>query len=39
VPHDLKLGATDGHTTQVIAGDIAVGDSVVIDVKAPQGKE
>lgn len=38
-PHDLKLGATDGHVTQVVKGDIAAGDEVVTDVKAPQGKE
>ena len=35
----LKLGATDGHVTQVVKGDIAAGDEVVTDVKAPQGKE
>jgi HlyD family secretion protein len=38
-PHDLKLGATDGHVTQVVKGDLAVGDAVVTDVKTPQGKE
>jgi len=37
--HDLKLGPTDGHLTQVVNGDIAAGDQVVTDVKAPQGKE
>ncbi|HEX3652093.1 MAG TPA: efflux RND transporter periplasmic adaptor subunit [Rhizomicrobium sp.] len=38
-PHDLKLGATDGHVTQIVKGDLAAGDQVVTDVKAPQGKE
>ena len=38
-PHDLKLGATDGHVTQVVKGDLAAGDAVVTDVKSPQGKE
>jgi HlyD family secretion protein len=38
-PHDLKLGATDGHVTQVVKGDITAGDEVVTDVKTPQGKE
>ena len=38
-PHDLKLGATDGHVTQMVKGDLVAGDQVVTDVKAPQGKE
>jgi HlyD family secretion protein len=38
-PHDLRLGATDGHLTQVVKGDLAAGDQVVTDVKSPQGKE
>lgn len=38
-PHDLKLGATDGHVTQVVKGDLAAGEAVVTDVKTPQGKE
>jgi HlyD family secretion protein len=38
-PHDLKLGATDGHVTQVVKGDLTVGDAVITDVKTPQGKE
>jgi HlyD family secretion protein len=38
-PHDLKLGATDGHFTQVVTGDVTAGDQVVTDVKTPQGKE
>ena len=33
-PHDLKLGGTDGHSTQVIKGDIKPGDSVITDSKA-----
>jgi HlyD family secretion protein len=37
VPHDLKLGASDGRMTQVRRGDIAIGDSVVTDVKATTG--
>jgi HlyD family secretion protein len=37
VPHDLKLGASDGRMTQVRHGDIAVGDQVVTDVKAAAG--
>jgi HlyD family secretion protein len=37
VPHDLKLGASDGRMTQVRRGDIAVGDQVVTDVKAATG--
>jgi HlyD family secretion protein len=37
VPHDLKLGASDGRMTQVRRGDIAVGDEVVTDVKAATG--
>jgi HlyD family secretion protein len=38
-PHDLKLGATDGHVTQIVKGDLAAGDQVVTDTKSPQGKE
>ena len=30
---DLKLGASDGHQTQVLSGDIAPGDPVVTDLK------
>lgn len=33
--HDLKLGSTDGHFTQVLKGDIKPGDSVIIDAKMP----
>ena len=38
-PHDLTLGATNRHLTQVVSGDLATGEQVVTDVKAPQGKE
>ena len=34
-PHDLKLGGTDGHSTQVISGDLKPGDQVIIDNKTP----
>ncbi|MBU6472656.1 MAG: efflux RND transporter periplasmic adaptor subunit, partial [Alphaproteobacteria bacterium] len=34
-PHDLKLGASDGHQTRVLSGDIAPGDLVVTDLKKP----
>ena len=37
--HDLKLGATDGHLTQMVKGDLVAGDKAVTDVKTPQGKE
>jgi HlyD family secretion protein len=37
--HDLKLGATDGHVTQIVKGDLAAGDQIVTDTKSPQGKE
>jgi HlyD family secretion protein len=30
-PHDLKLGGTDGHSTQVIRGDLKPGDKVIVD--------
>ena len=32
-PHDLKLGGTDGHSTQMISGDIKPGDKVITDSK------
>jgi HlyD family secretion protein len=35
IPRDLKLGASDGHRTQVLSGDVAPGDAVVTDLKAP----
>jgi len=34
-PHDLKLGGTDGHFTQVISGDLKPGDKVITDTKLP----
>ncbi|MBV8977912.1 MAG: efflux RND transporter periplasmic adaptor subunit [Alphaproteobacteria bacterium] len=32
VPHDLRLGATDGRSTQVLSGDIKPGDELAIDL-------
>lgn len=34
-PHDLKLGGTDGHSTQMLSGDVKPGDQVIIDSKMP----
>lgn len=34
-PHDLKLGGTDGHSTQVLKGDLKPGDKVITDSKLP----
>lgn len=34
-PHDLKLGGTDGHSTQVVSGDLKPGDQAIVDNKAP----
>ena len=34
-PHDLHLGGTDGHSTQVVKGDLVPGDKVVTDTKTP----
>lgn len=31
-PHDLRLGATDGRSTQVLSGDLKAGDQVVTDL-------
>jgi len=31
-PHDLTLGASDGHSTQVLSGDLKAGDQVVTDL-------
>jgi HlyD family secretion protein len=31
-PHDIRLGATDGHLTQVLTGDLRPGDEVVTDL-------
>ena len=36
VPHDIRLGATDGHASQVLTGDLKPGEDVVTDfAKAP----
>ncbi len=34
-PHDLKLGGTDGHSTQMISGDLKPSDQVIVDNKTP----
>ncbi|MDR3528577.1 MAG: efflux RND transporter periplasmic adaptor subunit [Rhizomicrobium sp.] len=34
-PHDLKLGGSDGHSTQMVQGDLTPGDQVIIDAKMP----
>jgi HlyD family secretion protein len=34
-PHDLKLGGTDGHATQVLKGDLKPGEKVITDSKLP----
>jgi len=31
-PHDLKLGATDGRSTEILSGDLKPGDEVVTDL-------
>jgi HlyD family secretion protein len=31
-PHDIRLGATDGRSTQVLTGDLKAGDDVVTDL-------
>ncbi len=31
-PHDLRLGATDGHSSQILEGDLKPGDDVVTDL-------
>ncbi len=36
-PRDLKLGATDGHYTQVLSGGIAAGEPVATEIKTPKG--
>ncbi len=38
-PHDLKLGPTDGRSTQVLSGDLKAGDKVVTDIKQPDTKK
>jgi HlyD family secretion protein len=37
-PHDLKLGPTDGRRTQILSGDLKVGDQVVTDIKTADDK-
>jgi HlyD family secretion protein len=32
VPHDIRLGATDGRSTQMLEGDLKAGDQVVTDL-------
>ena len=34
-PHDLKLGRSNGHVTQVLSGDLKAGDAVVTDSRSP----
>lgn len=34
-PHDLKLGGSDGHATQMLKGDLKAGDKVITDSKIP----
>ncbi|HEX3810067.1 MAG TPA: efflux RND transporter periplasmic adaptor subunit [Rhizomicrobium sp.] len=36
--HDLKLGATDGRSTQVLSGDVKPGDQLVTAAKTPDAK-
>jgi HlyD family secretion protein len=36
-PHDLKLGGTDGHATQVLKGDLKPGDKVITDSVTKSG--
>lgn len=31
-PHDIRLGATDGRSTQILSGDLKAGDAVVTDL-------
>ncbi len=37
-PHDLRIGPTDGRNTQILSGDLKVGDKVVTDIKTPEKK-
>jgi RND family efflux transporter, MFP subunit len=36
-PHDLKLGGTDGHSTQMLKGDLKPGDKVITDSSSKSG--
>ncbi|HWY15374.1 MAG TPA: efflux RND transporter periplasmic adaptor subunit [Rhizomicrobium sp.] len=38
-PHDIRLGATNGRSTQVLAGDLKVGDEVVTDLADKPAKQ
>ncbi|HEY3638501.1 MAG TPA: efflux RND transporter periplasmic adaptor subunit [Rhizomicrobium sp.] len=38
-PHDLRLGATDGRSTQVLTGDLKAGDEVVTDLADKPAKQ
>ena len=37
-PHDLKLGSTDGRLTQILSGNLKVGNQVVTDIKPADDK-
>ena len=38
-PHDLRLGATDGRSTQILTGDLKVGEQVVTDLADKPAKQ
>jgi HlyD family secretion protein len=38
-PHDIRLGATDGRSTQVLTGDLKPGDEVVTDLADKPAKQ
>jgi HlyD family secretion protein len=38
-PHDIRLGATNGRSTQVLTGDLKVGDEVVTDLADKPAKQ
>ena len=37
--HDIKLGASNGHETQVLDGDVRPGEEVATDIKKPDEKD
>lgn len=37
VSHEVALGVTDGHKTQIVAGDLPVGAQVVVEALSPPG--
>jgi HlyD family secretion protein len=39
VPHDIKLGATDGRVTAVLSGDLKPGETVVVDAQRPSTQQ